>query len=92
MHGCARWVAAIAIVGVCSITLGGCTDPAVAQKSLESAGFTDITLTGNPGFLFWFRGCGEDTFATGFVAKNPQGKTVSGAVCNGWFKGGTIRF
>ena len=59
-----------------------------ANKTLESAGFTDVTITGwNP------LACGEDdTYATGFTAINPQGKVVEGTVCSGVFKGATIRF
>ena len=48
----------------------------------------DVTITGwNP------LACGEDdTYATGFIAIDPQGKVVEGTVCSGVFKGATIRF
>ena len=35
---------------------------------------------------------GRCTYATGFIAINPQGKVVEGTVCSGVFKGATIRF
>lgn len=69
-------------------TLGGCTDAGKAQRTLESAGYTNIKAGG---YAVW--GCGEDDdFHTKFKATNPAGKEVEGVVCSGWFKGGTIRF
>lgn len=88
MRGCVRWTAAIAIVGVCSITLPGCSDAPVAKRALEGAGYKNIILTG------WgpFAGCSEnDTFVTRFTAIGPTGIPVAGVVCSGWFKGATIR-
>lgn len=77
----------IATVGL--LLLAGCTDEANTVRTLESAGFTDVHTTG---YAFWE--CGkDDTFHTGFTAKNPAGKQVSGTVCCGmWTKGCTIRF
>lgn len=87
-----KFVFAIAIVGMCSVTLTGCSDPTTAARALSDQGYNDVKLTGRPGFLFFFSGCSDnDTFATGFNAKNVNGKPVSGVVCNGWFKGATIR-
>lgn len=75
-------------VGVALLTLGACSDAKTAKKVLNDAGFTEVQTNG----YGWF-GCGkDDTFATEFVAKNQNGKTVKGVVCSGWFKGGTIRF
>ena len=34
----------------------------------------------------------DDTFHTGFVAKNPKGDTVKGTVCCGVLKSCTVRF
>ena len=78
----------ILIIVITIIFLSGCTDKNTANKTLESAGFTDVKITGwNP------LACGEDdTYATGFIAINPQGKVVEGTVCSGVFKGATIRF
>lgn len=66
-----------------------CTDDANTVRTLHSAGFTDVTVTG----YSWFE-CGEDdTFHTGFRAKNPRGEWVNGTVCCGMIaKGCTVRF
>jgi hypothetical protein len=66
----------------------GCSDPKTAKKTLENSGYTNIELGG-----YSFFGCSDgDRFSTKFTATNPNGVTVSGVVCSGWFKGGTIRF
>lgn len=66
----------------------GCSDQKTAKKTLENSRYTDIELGG-----YSFFGCSkEDTFSTKFTATNPNGVIVSGVVCSGWFKGGTIRF
>lgn len=77
----------IATVGL--LALAGCTDEANTVRTLDSAGYTEIQTTG----YSWFE-CGkDDTFHTGFRAKNPAGKVVEGTVCCGmWSKGCTIRF
>lgn len=64
-----------------------CSRPDSANKVLHQNGYTDIEITG------WkFFGCdGNDFFSTGFKAKSPIGFPVSGNVCEGWFKGATIR-
>lgn len=81
----------IAIIAIVVVAFGGlitgCTDKPAAARSLEGAGYSDIVLTG-----YRWRGCSDDdTFHTGFTAKGPTGKSVSGVVCSGWFKGATIR-
>lgn len=69
-------------------TLTACSSQKDAESALNSAGFTKIETHGYSVF-----GCGDDdTFKTKFTAINPAGKQVSGVVCSGWFKGGTIRF
>lgn len=79
-----RWLVLCA-----GLLLAACDDPATARRALEDAGFTDVHIGGWS--MFW---CDSksDMFTTTFTAKNPQGRAVSGAVCNGWFKGATIRF
>ena len=68
--------------------LAACSDPDNARRILESNGYTVIEIGG---YAMWH--CSEDdTFATKFVALSPSGQRVTGAVCSGWFKGGTIRF
>jgi hypothetical protein len=71
------------------LLLAACTDPSVARRVLESNGYTQIEITGYNMF-----DCSKDDFYhTGFRAKAPGGKVVSGTVCSGlFFKGNTIRF
>lgn len=71
------------------IVLAACTNPPDAQKALDDLGFTEIQITG-----YNFFACSDDDFYhTGFSAKNPQGKTVTGTVCSGiLFKNSTVRF
>lgn len=67
--------------------LAGCSDPKAAKHILEDQGYSNIETTGHA----WF-GCGkDDTYSTGFNAKGPTGRNVSGVVCSGWLKGGTVR-
>lgn len=71
------------------VMLSGCTDDSNTRRTLEDAGYSNIS-TGD--YSWWT--CGDDdTFATQFTATNPAGKRVSGTVCCGWLtKGCTIRF
>lgn len=71
------------------LALIGCTDETNTRRTLDSAGYTDIEVTGYE----WLE-CGkDDTYHTGFRAKNPKGQVVTGTVCCGmWAKGCTIRF
>lgn len=74
-----------------TLMLGGCmcTDESATVKTLRSAGYTEIRTTGYE----WFECSDDDTYHTGFIAKNPQGQQVSGTVCCGLLaKGCTIRF
>lgn len=69
-------------------SLAGCSAPERAKRVLDNSGYTEIEITGYSPFS-----CGEDdTFSTGFKAKNANGKVVEGTVCSGWFKDGTVRF
>lgn len=77
----------LTIILLASLLLAACTDEDVAMRALESAGYTNIELTGYRAFM-----CGEgDNFATGFSAIGPTGRHTTGAVCSGWLKGATIR-
>lgn len=79
----------IAILGsVTFVAITGCTSPKDANRALDAAGFTDVTLTG-----YDIMACSEDdVFHTGFKAKNTKGKFVEGTVCSGFIKNGTIRY
>lgn len=69
--------------------LAACTDPTTATRVLEDNGYTNVQMTG----YAWMACSKDDTFHTGFIAKSPNGRTVSGAVCAGaFFKNSTIRF
>ena len=70
------------------VFMSGCTSPQDADRALSAQGFSDITYTG-----YDFMACSEDDiYHTGFRAKNPQGRYVSGTVCSGIFKNATVRF
>ena len=78
----------LAILAV-GLTCTACSDPKAAYRALDSMGFSEIETLG----WTFFSGCGkDDSFATRFQAKNPNGKIVTGVVCNGWLKGATVRF
>lgn len=67
----------------------GITNPKDANRALDAMGMTNIEMTGYKIFA-----CSDsDWYHTGFKAKNPQGKEVSGTVCSGlFFKNSTVRF
>ncbi len=73
---------------LCFSLSGGCQSESTARRVLSEQGYTDIELTG------WrpFMAGKDDTFSTGFRAKSPSGKIVTGAVTSGFVKGSTIRF
>ena len=61
--------------------------PKTAKRVLESLGYTQVRITGvNP-----LRCADDDVFRTGFEAVSFAGKPVRGPVCQGWFKGATVR-
>lgn len=72
-----------------SSALSSCTNNSATISALSKAGYTDIETTGWSPFV-----CGDDdTYETGFRAKNPSGDVVEGTVCCGVIaKGCTIRF
>lgn len=79
----------IAMLAVSMLTVASCTSEPRTTSTLQKAGYTDITAGG---YDFWE--CGDDdTYATKFRARNPNGQMVSGTVCCGLIgKGCTIRF
>jgi hypothetical protein len=72
-----------------ALVLASCTDEERTVSVLRKQGFTEIRTTG-----YEFGACSEDdTYHTGFTAKNPQGQQVSGVVCCGLvFKNCTVRW
>jgi hypothetical protein len=68
--------------------LSGCTAPDRAVRTLTDAGYSNIKI----GEYAWLS-CGKgDVYSTRFEATGITGRTVTGAICNGFFKGATIRF
>lgn len=58
------------------------------KNQLENMGYTDVVKTGYSFFC-----CGkDDSYSTGFTAKNKKGETVRGCMCSAIGKGITIRF
>ncbi len=69
--------------------MSGCTSKTDANRALDAAGYSDITIGG----YSWFDCSKDDFYHTEFTAKNPSGKYISGTVCSGLlFKSATIRF
>jgi len=76
---------------VVALALAGCgVAPTDGTRVLEDAGYTDVVIGGAE---ILFSGCGEgDTFKSSFTAKSiATGRAVTGSLCQGWFKGITIR-
>ena len=77
----------LVIACICWLGLTGCTRPQQATRTLENHGYTEIQITGWRPFM-----AGEDdTFSTGFRAKSPGGRYVTGTVTSGLLKGSTVR-
>ncbi len=65
-----------------------CTQNDKTIEVLQNAGYTSIEVTGYRPLMAGR----DDTYSTGFRAKAPNGRIVTGAVTGGPFKGQTIRF
>ncbi|MBB5277764.1 hypothetical protein HNR26_003853 [Rhizobium rosettiformans] len=80
-------VCALAVVGAGLLTSCG-VNPRNATSALEAQGLKDVKIGS-----YSFFGCGrDDTFASNFSAIGANGKPVTGTVCQGLFKGTTVRF
>lgn len=68
--------------------LFSCTDTSKAKKVLLDAGYHPIEVGG-----YGLLDCSQDDmYATRFKAYSPDSsRIVTGCVCQGWFKGNTIR-
>lgn len=73
----------------CATILAGCgVNPSTATRALEAQGLTNVQIEG-----YSWLGCGkEDTFASNFSATGVNGAAVTGQVCQGLFKGTTVRY
>lgn len=72
-----------------ALLLASCgVNPDTATRALEAQGMSEVRIEG-----YSRLGCGkEDTFASNFSAKGVNGTVVTGQVCQGLFKGTTVRF
>lgn len=74
---------------IAAVLLAGCTSETDAMRALHAEGYKDVQFTGYD----WFACSKDDTFHTGFIATNRDGKRVTGVVCSGLlFKSATIRY
>lgn len=79
-------VLAVIVTWVLLVGAGACTRPEQARRIVLQSGY-DSVQTGGYGWL----DCSEDdVFATEFVAWR-DGVRVTGTVCQGLFKGSTVR-
>lgn len=77
----------IMLAVICMPFLSSCTDAAASTRALTDEGYTEVEITGYDYF-----GCSkDDTFHTGFRAKNVKGVVVTGVVCCGILKSCTVR-
>ena len=72
-----------------ALLLASCgVNPITATRALEAQGLTNVQIEG-----YSWLGCGkEDTFASNFSATGVNGAAVTGQVCQGLFKGTTVRY
>lgn len=83
-----RRAAAVVVLVAALVVTAACTDEKTAARVLRDNGYTNVEVGG---YAAW--ACSDsDTYATKFKATSPSGSKVTGAVCNGAFKGATIRF
>ena len=78
----------VAVIGILAILASwGLTDEKGAAEHLRTVGYQPVSFRG-----YGFLACGQDDlWRTKFVAIAPNGQRVRVAVCEGIFKGATIR-
>ncbi|MDX0267631.1 hypothetical protein GOC13_07280 [Sinorhizobium meliloti] len=75
-------VAAVVLLASCGV------NPSKATRALEAQGMTAVQIEG-----YALLGCGrEDFWRSNFTAVGTNGQAVTGTVCQGLFKGTTVRF
>lgn len=86
----AKVFATILVIIILVGMLAGCgVNPNSATKALEAQGMTDVQIEG----YAWFGGCGkDDAFQSYFSATGANGQPITGSICQGFFKGTTVRF
>lgn len=81
-------IRSIIACAVVALLCTGCTDDSGTQRVLMEQGYTHVLSTG-----YGLFNCGhDDFFSTTFVAESPNHTIVHGVVCEGYFKGATIRW
>lgn len=72
---------------------GAFVDKSVAERALETQGYSNVKIIDHSWFAVGLRGCDEkDAARFTATATNPAGREVQLYVCTGWlFKGATIR-
>lgn len=87
-----RWVLlAVCVIATIVFTRIVTYDAQAAEKSARALGFTDLILESTPAFPE-YNGCSsDDTSLSIYKATAPSGDRVRIAVCNGIFKGYTVR-
>lgn len=78
----------VVVIAVILLQLVRCESPESARKALEDAGYHPIEVGG----YGWFDCSEDDWYATKFRAYSADSsRIVEGCVCEGFFKGKTIR-
>ena len=78
----------LSLVFGAALMLASCgVNPQSAKRALEAQGLTDVKIEG----YSWFGCAKDDAFASNFTAKGTNGAEVTGSVCQGLFKGTTVR-
>lgn len=76
------------ILLIVAVLLVSCTNKKGAEKALKDSGYHIISV----GSYGWFNCSEDDFYATNFKAYSPDSSSiVTGCVCEGIFKGKTIR-
>lgn len=91
------WQALFVVIFIAALLFtifgGFLVDEYKAVNTIKGIGFTDYEITGRDVVLVWLKGCSRDDQAQfSFTATNSQGQRITGYVCAGILKGGTLRF
>lgn len=84
---------ALLIFAVWMVGCGEMVEPSRAVKTMEAAGYKQVSVTGQHGLAPAWNGCSEsDDVAFDVAATNPAGQRIKATVCCGYMlKGCTIR-
>ena len=71
-----------AALGACDVSLSDAT------RALSATGITNIQIGGHA----WLQCSKHDAYSVTFTGTGANGQPISGAICQGFFKGITIRY